>query len=71
MPTAPTESSVTPSQPLTMIECVGCGDIAFTLVVYPEADALFSDGTISRPCKLCGKRTQWGRLLIMPAMTRN
>ena len=67
----PTDSSATPYPPLTMIECVVCGDIAFTLVVYPEADALFSEGTISRPCKLCGKRTQWRRMLVVPAMTRN
>jgi len=67
----PTDSSIAPFQPLTMIECVVCGDIAFTLVVYPEADALFSDGSISRPCTLCGKRTQWRRMLVVPAMTRN
>ena len=72
----PTDSNVADSssarpQPLTMIECAVCGDIAFTLVIYPEADALFSEGTISRPCKFCGKRTQWRRMLVIPALTRN
>jgi len=64
-------SSPSPFPPLTMIECAVCGDMALTLVVYPEADALFSDGTISRPCKLCGKRTSWRRVILIPALTRN
>lgn len=57
------DSSIAPFQPITMIECVACGDMVFTPVVYPEADALFSDGTISRPASCaasapCGEEWQ-------------
>lgn len=58
-------------EPLTMMECVACCEMAFTLVVYPEAEALFADGTISRYCKVCGKRTRWRRMVLVPGTDRN
>ena len=61
-------SAAEKSQPLILVECVGCHQIGFSYSVHSEAEAPLNDGSISRYCHRCADQTVWRRVRIHPGV---
>jgi len=52
------------AQPITTIECGTCQSMGFSYLDYAEVEAVLCNGTVSRYCRVCNKKTMWRRLEI-------
>jgi hypothetical protein len=59
---APKEQPAGLGQPFTIIECETCESLGFTHLDYAEVEAILCDGSVSRNCHVCGKKTMWKRV---------